>query len=247
VPERRVVVGRVVALYRYPVKSMSGEEIQRTAVSWTGIVSDRRYAFIRADYQGAFPWLTGREVPDLLRYQPYFSSQERPDISPVHVRTPEGHELPIRSDELRRELEARYSGPVHVLHLGRGAYDMLPISLLSTATLATLGAAAGRVLDPRRLRPNVLVEPVRMVSYPEDEWRGGVLVFGEREDSAHVRVTDRIPRCVMINIDPESSERDPAVLKATGLAHDGCAGVHATVEAPGTITAGDSIYLVVKG
>lgn len=40
-------VGRVVGLWRYPVKSMAAEPLTEVDVSWHGFSGDRRWAFIR--------------------------------------------------------------------------------------------------------------------------------------------------------------------------------------------------------
>ena len=57
-------VGRVAALWRYPVKSMGGEVLSETEVSWHGFAGDRRWAFIREGVvRSGFPWLTIRERP----------------------------------------------------------------------------------------------------------------------------------------------------------------------------------------
>ena len=65
------VVGRVAALWRYPVKSMSAEELGCAEVSWQGLAGDRRWAFIRAgQVRSGFPWLTMRELPDMAHYRP---------------------------------------------------------------------------------------------------------------------------------------------------------------------------------
>jgi uncharacterized protein YcbX len=246
----RVAVGRVVAIYRHPVKSLRGELLERAPVWWTGLEGDRRYAFVRGDFAGNFPWLTGRQIPEMVRYTASFSEPERPFQSPVRVRTPDGRELPVESDELRAELAERYGGPISLLHLGRGTYDALPISVITTATIATLGRAAGRVLDPRRFRPNVLVEPVgapEAGDFPEDAWRGGLLIFGDRENSARARVMERKLRCVMTNIEPETGERNANVLDVATRLHDGCAGMLCATEALGTIETGEMIYLIPKG
>ncbi|MFN2464119.1 MAG: MOSC N-terminal beta barrel domain-containing protein, partial [Candidatus Dormibacteria bacterium] len=54
-------VGRVAALWRYPVKSMAGEALAVADVSWHGLAGDRRWAFIREGQErSGFPWLTIR-------------------------------------------------------------------------------------------------------------------------------------------------------------------------------------------
>ena len=85
------VVGRVVALWRYPVKSMAAERLDEVEVSWHGLAGDRRWAFIRDGHvRSGFPWLTIRERPDMARYQPRFAEPDRPNGSLTLVRTPSG-------------------------------------------------------------------------------------------------------------------------------------------------------------
>ena len=132
------VVGRVVALWRYPVKSMSGEELAAAEVSWNGLAGDRRWAFIRSGQErNGFPWLTIRERPELAHYRPRFAEPDRPDASAVLVRTPAGRELDVADPALAAEL-----GPcVRVIRQHRGIFDTMPLSLVSTQTLAELSPA----------------------------------------------------------------------------------------------------------
>src|SRR4051794_38357899 len=122
----RVLVGTVRGVFRYPVKSMRGEAIAEAAVAWSGLRGDRRYAFVRAGNTSNFPWLTGRQVPNLLRYAPYFAEPSNPAAAPARVVTPDGADLPIESDALRDELAAQYGAALTLLHSGRGIPDVAP-------------------------------------------------------------------------------------------------------------------------
>lgn len=237
------LVGRVAAINRYPVKSMCGEALSTARIGWSGLEGDRRYAFVRGSYRGSFPWLTARELPRLLHYRPAFADPSDPAKSRVYVTPPEGEALPIEDEGLREALAALAGEPLHLLHLGRGAYDCDAVSLLSTAAVASLSAAAGRELEPTRFRPNLLIAAEGDRPYPEDGWIGQLLVVGERPDSARLRVVRPIQRCVMINIDPDSTERDPQVLRGVVQAHAGDAGVYAVVERPGSIAVGDPLLV----
>lgn len=241
------VVGVVKALYRYPVKSMAGERVDAAEVAWTGFQGDRRYAFVRAGNRSRFPWLTGRDVPDLLRYAPRFADPADPRESPVRVRTPDGRDLAVESDELLADLAAAYDAPVHLLHLGRGAYDSMPIALISAATLRSLGARLGAALDPRRFRPNILVETAEDGPAPEDGWLGATLRCGDRDDAALIRADRLDERCMMINLDPETARQDPRVLREVVRARGACAGIYGTVARPGKIRVGDAIRLAAGG
>ena len=91
----------VAMIYRYPVKSMRGERIDATQVYWHGLAGDRRFAFVRGGNTSRFPWLTGREVPNLLRYAPYFVESANPGASQVRVITPDGADHALEDDALR--------------------------------------------------------------------------------------------------------------------------------------------------
>jgi hypothetical protein len=100
----------------------------------------RRWAFIRdGQVRSGFPWLTIRERPELARYRPRFTEPGRPDASPTRVRTPSGGDLDVADPALAAEL-----GPgVRVIKQNRGVFDTMPLSLLTTQTLAGLGRMVG--------------------------------------------------------------------------------------------------------
>ena len=128
-------VGRVVALWRYPVKSMAAQELSTVDVSRFGLAGDRRWAFIRPGQErNDFPWLTLRQRPDLYRYRPAFTDPDRPDSSVTLVRTPSGHVYDVADPVLAAEL-----GPdVRVIKQSRGVFDIMPVSLLTTGSVAAL-------------------------------------------------------------------------------------------------------------
>src|SRR5215204_3571495 len=66
------VVGRVDSLWRYPVKSMRGEELDEAFIGFSGVYGDRLFAFISTACSKGFPYLTAREQGEMLRYRPRF-------------------------------------------------------------------------------------------------------------------------------------------------------------------------------
>ena len=219
------VVGRVIALWRYPVKSMAAEELDGAEVSWHGLAGDRRWAFIRdGQVRSGFPWLTIRERPELVHYRPRFSEPGRPNASLTLVRTPSGGELDVADPALAAEL-----GPgVCVIKQDRGVFDTMPLSLLTTQTLAGLGRLVGTDLAAGRFRPNLLVEAFER-DFPEDAWVGRVLRIG----GLRMRVDQRDKRCVMVTIDPVTLLRDPAILRAIARERDSRLGVYGSTVEPG--------------
>jgi uncharacterized protein YcbX len=237
-------VGRVAAIYRYPVKSMRGERIDATRLFWHGLAGDRRYAFVRGGNTSRFPWLTGRELPNLLRYAPYYVDSTNPGASQVRVITPDGADHALEDDALRDELAAQYGNAVYLLQSSRGIPDSAAVSILGVATVGDLGARIGADLDPIRFRPNILVETVGGQPYEEEEWLGGLLIFGEGEDGARIRANRKDPRCMMVNLDPQQAVQNPAVLREIVRNREECVGLYASTEAMGTVRVGDPVYLV---
>ena len=229
------VVGRVAGLFRYPVKSMRAEELDGVEVSWQGLAGDRRWAFIReAQVRSGFPWLTIRERPEMALYRARFAEPDRPDASPTLVRTPAGLELDVAEPALAAEL-----GPgVRVIKQSRGVFDTMPLSLLTTQTLADLGRLVGTELAAVRFRPNILVE-THEGDFPEDSWVGRVLRIG----ALRMRIDEHDHRCVMVTIDPETLHRNPAVLRAIALHRDTKLGVYGSTVEPGRVAVGDPVVL----
>jgi uncharacterized protein YcbX len=227
-------LARVVALWRYPVKSMAGEALDSIEVSWHGFAGDRRWAFVQGGLErSGFPWLTIRERSEMWRYQPAFVDPDSPDKSRTVVRTPEGRALDVVDPVLAGEL----GDGVRVIKQNRGVFDTSPLSLTTTQSVAAVGSLVDSDLDARRFRPNILVEAASDAAYVEDEWVGSVLEIG----SARIRVDLRDERCVMVNVDPATTERNGAVLKAIARERDACLGVYASTVRPGRIAIGDPI------
>src|SRR5438132_12574527 len=74
------VVGRVESVWRYPVKSMRGEQLPEIFASFAGIYGDRLFAFKSTAAPAGFPYLTGREAHEMLLYQPRFRYPEKAAI-----------------------------------------------------------------------------------------------------------------------------------------------------------------------
>ena len=229
------VVGRVAGLWRYPVKSMAGEALDSAEVSWNGLAGDRRWAFIRdGQVSSGFPWLTIRDQAEMWHYRPRFADPDRPNASVTLVRRPGGGEVDVADPVLAAEL-----GPaVRVIRQDRGVFDTMPLSLLSTQAVASLGKLAGAELTAERFRPNLLVD-VPGLDFPEDSWVGRVLRIG----GLRMRVDQRDQRCVMINVDPVTLCKNPAVLRAVARERDAQFGVYGSIVDPGRVEVGDPVEL----
>lgn len=245
-------IGRVEAIFRYPVKSMRGERLDVAHLGWHGIEGDRRLALQRMEDRGGFPWLTASKLPALVLFTPqccdnpssdHQSSKGAQGNLPSHVRTPEGGVLPIFSDKLAEEIGRRHGAPVQMMHMNHGVFDDATVSVIATETVDEIGRLSGVSSDVRRFRPNVLVRLARPAPFQEDEWVDAALIFGEGGHAPVVAVTKLDERCSMVNLDPDSATPNPEVLKAVVRVRDNNAGVYGTVVSIGRLEAGQRIFL----
>lgn len=231
-----MMVGRVTELWRYPVKSMAGERLDAADVSWHGVAGDRRWAFIRPGLERSdFPWLTIRELGEMGHYRPRFSEPDRPDRSETVVTTPDLEELDVADPVLA----ARLGDGVRLVKQNRGVFDIAPLSLISTQSITAIEARVGAGLEVRRFRPNVVVEATGSDPFPEDAWVGAELAIGEFV----MRVDQRDERCVMVNVDPETTARDPRILRTIAREREACLGVYGSPVRPGTVRVGDAVAI----
>ena len=70
-------IGTVIGIYRYPVKSMAGQQLNTAQLGWHGLEGDRHFAFRRVGVETGFPWLTAGKLPKLIHYAPF--TKERKD------------------------------------------------------------------------------------------------------------------------------------------------------------------------
>ena len=236
-------IGRVEAIYRYPVKSMGGERLEAANLGWHGLDGDRRLAFRRVDDRSNFPWLSASRFPDLVLFTPLGHGDAAQGNLPTHVRTPDGEEMAVFGEELATEVGRRLGAPVQMMQLRHGIFDEASISVIALDTVREIERLTGRSLDIRRFRPNVVVSLLRSAPFQEDEWVGAVLAFGEGDDAPAVAVTMRDGRCSMVNIDPDTASRAPEVQKAIVRENQNNAGVYATVTRVGRLAVGQTLLL----
>src|SRR5512133_4261301 len=71
------IVGKVESLWRYPVKSMRGEELDEAFAGYPGVYGDRVFAFKSSASPTGFPYFTAREQRRLLQYHPRFRHPDK--------------------------------------------------------------------------------------------------------------------------------------------------------------------------
>lgn len=230
------VVGRVAALWRYPVKSMGAEALEEVDIGWHGFVGDRRWAVVRNDkIVGGFPWLTLRERFDMNRFRPTYVQPADANRSSVVVRVAGAGDIELLDPEFVKSL----GDDLCVLKLYRGTFDIMPLSLITTQTIAGFGALLGGAVDVQRFRPNLLVEAADGGPFPEDAWVDCVLRIG----SMRMHIGQRSERCAVVNVDPHTGERNPAVLRAIAREREARLGVYGSTVEPGRAAVGDAVVV----
>lgn len=235
-----MIVGTVTALRRHPVKSMRAEALEHAALRRTGLAGDRQYAFVKRSGHPHFPWLTGRDIPALVLHGARYLDPADPDHSPVLVRAPDGVAFALDDPALAARFSEAAGDEVRLVRPGDGAFDALPVSVLTTALADGVAQAHGAAVSPGRFRANVLIESLPGAP-PEAEWAGAVLAVGTR--GARLRADGPIPRCAMVTLDPDTAAKDPAVLRTVARHFGNAVGLFCTMERPGTIAVGDPVTL----
>jgi uncharacterized protein YcbX len=257
-------IGTVESLWRYPVKSMRGEELQEMFAGFSGVYGDRLFAFRSSASPKGFPYLTGREQRQMLRYRPRFRQPDkaaRPinltdaesmganpvsaDLADlmVDVETPAGEALAIDNpaliDMLRADIDEKHQ--LTLMRSERAMTDCRPVSIFSLQSARQLAEETGTPVDKRRFRANVYVDLTSAEGFAENEFVGRSLRIGPK---MVVTILERDPRCMMITLDPDTAEKTPAILKKVAQAHDGMAGVYGAVMVEGMLHKGDSLELL---
>jgi uncharacterized protein YcbX len=239
-------LGHVHELTRYPIKSMAAVATKSAFLGWHGLNGDRRFAFRRLNDNSGFPWLSASRLPELLLYQPLGLDENAEEPTPTHDRTPEGADLPIGSGELQENVSRKFGSQLELMKLKHGIFDDASVSVINLATISAIGREAGQTLDTRRFRANVVIASEAPEPFLEDGWIGGRLVFGSGETGPVVNVSQRDLRCVMINLDPETAQPDPRIMKAAVRLNDNNAGAYGTVARTGQISVGQSVSLITE-
>ena len=252
---------RVASLWRYPVKSLQGCEVDALDVTDAGVVGDRQWGIVPV---GADRVLSAKRVPELLDARVDGDSIVLPDGTRVRTDDPDvhgvlsgwlGHDVHLRttadSDGLAYDMT--FDPPdddaeVFAIPVPPGTFlDLAPLHLLTTATLE--GASAARPdldWDVRRFRPNVVVD-LDAGPFAEDGWAGREVTLGE----VVLRITQPTVRCAMpLRAQPPARPGGSPLARQPEL-HDALVelnatfpnhlGVYAEVVAGGVVRVGDEV------
>ncbi len=216
------------------------------ALHWTGLHGDRQYAFCKVASTSDFPWLTGREVPSLMQYAARYSNPSDPRRARVRITAPDGTTFDVTDPVLAECLADIAKAPVQLLRLGRGAFDAMPLSVITTTTGEAITQAHGKAVSLDRFRANLVIRPDDP-AVTERNWLGCALALGDAPAPPMLRLDWPIPRCAMVAIDPVTALRDAGVLRTVVQRFRNEVGAYCSVQAPGMIRVGDRVRLIDAG
>jgi uncharacterized protein YcbX len=235
--------GTVSRLWRWPVKSMAGEEVRALSIGEHGAGGDRVHAVLH-EHKGEWRPLTAREAPGLLAWTaayPFDLDAGLDPAEPPHamVSQPGGRRTWRWGDpQLRSALERDLDRPVRLHRDVAGIPDVPGQMLLTTgATLRALSSELGAEVDLRRFRPNLHLE-LDAEPWAEAGWAGAVVTV---EGGVRLAITQSCERCAIPTRDPDTREKWPGLLRHLAAEHEQNLGVLARVLAGGRVAAGAQV------
>lgn len=225
-------VGRVSRLWRYPVKSLRGEQVDKLELDPRGALGDRLFAVrTQAGKLGSGKNTRRFELVDGLLH--LAASIGDDGIVVIHLTDTRA----VRGDdpEVNAVLTEVLGRPVT---LAREAeiphHDAAPIHIVSESTIEWLRQrTSGVATDERRLRPNIVLD-TEDAPLAEEAWIGRELELG----AVRLRVRARTQRCVMVGFAQGELPEAPTALRSIAQENDSYLGIYADVITPGVIAVG---------
>ena len=248
----------VESLWRYPVKGLSPERLERVRLAaGTTMPFDRAYAIENGPgrFDSADPkWVSKSNFLMLMRnerlatLETHFEDATRTltikrggrQVARGALETPTGRQL--IEQFLAAYMRDHLRGAPKVVHAeGHSFSDVAAkcLHIINLASLRDLERVAGRPVDPLRFRANVHIDGV--AAWAELGWVGKTLSIRNLK----LDVFDLTGRCEATNVDPKKGTRDmaiPAILQRTWGHTD--FGIYARVVTGGEVATGDALTIV---
>jgi len=265
-------IGSLVSLYRYPVKSMMGEEINSSVVTEKGLLGDRQFALIDPSTGKAVSAKNPSKWPNLFSFRAFYTEpvESTSRIPPVRISLPDGRTILNHDAGVDTVLSEAIGKPVHLSSQGpeSSVYeefwpdleglarrDVVTEEAMPPGTffdLATIHILATATIDKlRELYPQGRFEPRR--------FRPNLIIcpnhgngFVENDwidqtfmiaDKVRLRVTGPCTRCVMTTLAQGDLPRDTGILKTAAKHNQVNVGVYASVLTGGVIRRGDAVKI----
>lgn len=226
---------QVVSLYRYPVKSMAGEQLDALDIEPRGVVGDRLWSVRTPEDKIG----SGKSTNRFRAVRGLLELRSRCADGRVIVSTGDGSTSCFVDDA---DAAAWVSGTLgqpltFAQETDVAHHDDGPVSLLGLGSVAAFAGDRDEDVDVRRFRPNIIFDG--LPAYAEDGWVGRTVRIG----TAVLAVEFPSPRCVMVDMRTADLPAQPGNLAAIERDRAGRLGVIASVVAPGRVRLGDVVEL----
>lgn len=209
-------------IWRYPVKSLRGEELSDAEITKSGIPGDREIVVLSPTGRV----VTSRTKPKLLGLRGGLRSDGITRIN--------GY--PWNSEEASKLVSAATGEPSALVRVpGVERFDVLPLLVASDGAVQHLG------VDRRRLRPNLVIGGVPGLE--ERNWPGRIMTIG----AVQISLVKLRARCVMTTYDPDTQAQDRSVLVRIVKELKGTIALDCAVLRGGRIRVGDPVQLLAPG
>ncbi|HYN80068.1 MAG TPA: MOSC N-terminal beta barrel domain-containing protein [Gemmatimonadaceae bacterium] len=266
-------LGSVVSLWRYPVKSMLGEELNASEVTDRGLLGDRAYAVIDSSDGKAATAKNPRKWPTLFDFRAAFAEPDYLDAgtAPVRITLPDGRAVTSDQDDLNQILSSAFDRDVTLRAANGGAInsehywpDMEGFDYRDAVTDFTLPQGTFFDVGMVHLLTTATLDRLRE-HYPQGRFearrfRPNVVVelgsgetgFAENAwvgrtlaigTDVRLNVTGPCGRCVMTTLSQGDLPKDPGILRTVAQHNHANVGVYAAVMCGGTIRRGDPVRL----
>jgi hypothetical protein len=266
-------VGSVLSLWRYPVKSMMGEELNASAITERGLLGDRAYALMDPSTGKVVSAKNPRKWSNLFEFRANYTEAPRPGekLPPVQITLPESTIVTSEQSDidqtlsaaLGRDVELRTSAPktptleeywpdMDGLDHRETVTDeeMPPETFFDLAVIHVLTTATINRL--RELYPAGRFEVRRFRPNIVVEPASGETAFVENSwigrtlilgDKVRLSISGPCPRCVMTTLPQGDLPKDVGILRTAAQQNQGNVGVYASVLQGGMVRRGDPIRL----
>jgi uncharacterized protein YcbX len=268
-------IGAVTSLWRYPVKSMMGEELNATEITERGLLGDRAYALVDSSDGKVATAKNPRKWPRLFDFRASFIEPARSaaKISAVRIVLPDGMTVTTDQSELNQILSKALNRAVTLGTSQPGDVtaeeywpDMEGLDHRDTVTDFALPAGTFFDCAAIHLLTTATLERLREF-YPQGRFevrrfRPNIVVqltsgekgFAENAwigqtlaigDEVRLNITGPCGRCVMTTLAQGDLPRDPGILRTAAQHNQVNVGVYAAVVRDGTIRRGDAVRLII--
>ncbi|OAH59539.1 sulfurase [Domibacillus aminovorans] len=268
-----VNAAKVTSIWRYPVKSMMGEEMNACDITKKGLLGDRAFGVIDMSTSKLANAKNPLKWPNMFQYRAAFTEppQLLSSTPPVRITFPDGTAILSTDEEKNTKLSESFNrtvqlsspssldvefegyipedieelenpGSIFTRTSPEGTFfDIGIVHIITTSTINTLRKSIPESrIEPRRFRPNIIIDVPEAEGFVENEWIGKTLTIGSH---VQLKILQPTKRCVMTTLAQGDLPKDPAVLKSIVKNNAGSFGVYAEVVTDGKIQAGDHVEI----